>query len=352
MHCTSSPTPPPPSLTAAHLARLRASLPPSAFQPDAGKLWGMSLLVVIFLAAHASVATLGLSGWLLVPIVVAASALSCLGFATHDLAHGSILRPGKALRLCELFFWSLLVIAPTVWRRVHNQSHHVHYNTPGDPDRQYFLEESSTSTRWYVKLLYPNAEVFPWNPLVFVHFVPYVIRNTAAALLPDRWKPPVVPNRADYRSGDTLQILVELAFIAAVQFGLFLLTGGKLWPYLIMAVGTQCITSCITMSYIFTNHFINPLSHEPDPITGTTSVIVPSWLDRLHFNFSYHTEHHLFPTLNSSHYPALSVELQRMFPHTYRRIPIREAWKLLWQNRPFVERPALHPEGSHDPLRP
>lgn len=329
------------SITAEHLLRLRAALPSAAFQPDARKLIGMSLHVAIFLAAHAAVAHLGLSGWLVVPIAVAAASLSCLGFATHDLAHGSILRPGRAQRLCELLFWSLLMIAPTIWRRVHNQSHHVHYNTPDDPDRRYFVEEASTATRWYVKLLYPNSEVFPWNPLVFVHFVPYVVRNTLAALLPPRWKPSVVPNRADYQPADTARIAAELAFLAAVQFGLFLLSGGKLVPYLIMAAGTQVLTSSITMSYIFTNHFINPLTHEPDPITGTTSVIVPRWLDRLHSNFSYHTEHHLFPALNSTHYPALSRELQRLFPSTYRRIPIREAWRLLWQNRPFIERPVV-----------
>ena len=327
------------SITAENLLRIRAALPAAAFQPDAKKLIPMALYSAVFLAAHAAVSVIGLSPWLLAPIVVAAAALSCVGFHTHDLAHGSILRPGRAQRVSELFFWSLLMIAPTIWRRVHNQSHHVHYNTDADPDRPFLEEEKSAATRWYVWLLYPNAEVFPWNPLVFVHFVPYVVRNTIAALLPPRWKPPVVPNRADYAPGETRVIVGELLVLALVQGGLFLLTGGRLLPYLIMAAGTQCLTSCITMSYIFTNHFINPLTPEPDPIQGTTSVIVPAWLDRVHANFSYHTEHHLFPALNSAYYPALSQVLARLYPQTYRRIPIGEAWRLLWQNRPFVERP-------------
>ena len=328
------------SITAENLLRIRAALPAAAFQPDPRKLVWMSLHAAIFFAAHAAVARIGLSPWLLVPIGIAAASLSCLGFYSHDLAHGSILRPGRAQRAAELFFWGLLMIAPTIWRRVHNQSHHVHYNTFADPDRQFMVAEARESTRWYVRFLYPNAEVFPWNPLVFVHFVPYVVRNTVAALLPARWKPAVVPNRPDYEPHETAVIVAELLALAALQAALFVLTGGKTLPYLIMAAGTQCITSCITMSYIFTNHFINPLSDEPDPITGTTSVIVPVWLDRVHANFSYHTEHHLFPALNSDYYPALSRLLAKLYPDTYNRIPLRAAWRRLWANRAFVEPPA------------
>ncbi|MEO5957729.1 MAG: fatty acid desaturase, partial [Opitutaceae bacterium] len=168
---------------------------------------------------------------------------------------------------------------------------------------------------------------------------PYIVRNTVAALLPASWKPAVVPRRADFQPGDAARIAGELAVIAALQAGLFLLTGGRVLPYLIMAVGTQCLTSSVTMTYIFTNHFINPLSHEPDPIMGTTSVIVPVWIDRFHSNFSYHTEHHMFPALNSDYYPALSRELRKIYPATYRRIPIVEAWRRLWGNRVFMERP-------------
>lgn len=327
------------SLAVENLRRIRAALPPAAFQPNPGRLVGMFLLIAVFLAAHRAVAYAGLSWWLIAPVVVSAVALSAIAFATHDLAHGSILRPGRTQRACELLFWGLVLIAPTVWRRVHNQSHHSSYNTPDDPDRQFLAEESSPATRWYTWLLYPNAEVFPWNPLVLVHFIPYIVRNTVAALLPARWKPAFVPRRADFQAGDAVRIAGELAVILALQAGLFLLTGGRVLPYLIMAAGTQTLTSAVTMTYIFTNHFINPLSHEPDPITGTTSVIVPAWIDRFHSNFSYHTEHHMFPALNSDYYPALSRELRKIYPATYQRIPIGEAWRRLWENRAFPVSP-------------
>jgi fatty acid desaturase len=327
-------------LTPDHLRRIRAQLPDAAFRLDPWKLGPIFAHAGVVILAHAAVAPLGFSLWLVVPILSAAASLSCLAFATHDLAHGSVLRPGRVRRVVERFGWGLLLIPATVWHRVHNQAHHGNTNTAADPDRPFFTGEATVVTRWYARLFYPNDEVFPWNPLVFVHFMPYIVRNTVAGLLPARWKPAIVPVRAPYLPGEEAAIVGDLVLIAAQQAALFLLTGGRLGPYLIMAVGTQVVTSCITMSYLFTNHFLNPVGEEPDPIRGTTSVIVPKWVDRVHAHFSFHTEHHLFPALNSNYYPHLSRILAEMFPETYQRIPMREAWRRLWQIRTFVAQPA------------
>ena len=67
------------------------------------------------------------------------------------------------------------------------------------------------------------------------------------------------------------------------------------------------------MMYVFTNHFLNPID-ETDPLTATTSVIVPRWLDLLHCHFSFHTEHHLLPRMNSRYYPHLSNLLSTLYP--------------------------------------
>eukprot|EP01035_Chromulina_nebulosa_P043277 gene43277-58617_t len=193
-------------------------------------------------------------------------ALASLALATHELAHGAVLRPGRLQRGCEVFFWTPLLISPTVWRRVHTQAHHAHTNTPDDPDRRFFHEESSPLMRWYVRLCYPNAELFPWNPLVFLHVGPYMARNTLSAFLPAKWRLPMVPMRAEYQPGDTGRIAFELAVMAAWQVGFFHLTGGEWGPYLLMAAGSQALTSAISMGYIFTNHFNNPVSEEVDQI--------------------------------------------------------------------------------------
>jgi fatty acid desaturase len=333
-HHTHSPT-----LDAATLRRLRAVLPAAAFQPAPRKLFGMLALFGLALAAYAAVAVTGLSVWLAGPILLAAFALSALTFASHDLTHGIILRPGPALRISELLFWGLVFMSPTMWRRVHNQTHHAHFNTPYDPDHPLHAGQDRPATRWYVWLFYPNADFFPWNPLVFAHFVTYILRNTLAALLPASWRPAIVPVRPAYSRSDTFSIVGELLVIAAIHTGLFFLTGGRLAPYLAMAVGTQVLTSAVAMVYIFTHHFLNPLTSEADAVRGTTSVIVPAWVDRLHSHLSYHIEHHVFPSMNSDYYPALSRELAREFPADYRRIPLAEAWRQLWKRRAFAPPP-------------
>ncbi|MEY2881512.1 MAG: hypothetical protein RLZZ15_3892 [Verrucomicrobiota bacterium] len=332
-----------PSLTAADVARLRAALPPEAFRAEPRKLRAVALAAAVVVAAYGAAGRLGggvpgAVGFAAL-IAVAALASSVIGFAAHDLAHGSIVRGGRAQRACELLFWSFLLVAPTVWRRVHNQTHHVHYGTADDPDRAFLAGEETTGARWYTWIFYPNAEVFPWNPLVFAHFIPYVVRNTLGGIFRGA-RPLGMPARPLYQSGDAPVILGELACIAVVQAALCALMGGQFGRFAVMALGVQVATSAISMSYIFTNHFINPTTTHADPLHGTTSVIVPAWLDRVHSNFSFHTEHHLFPTLNSDYYPQVSRLLAERFPESYRRIPIGEAWKKLWRNRPFAKRAA------------
>ena len=95
----------------------------------------------------------------------------------------------------------------------------------------------------------------------------------------------------------------------------------------------------VSGSHVFTNHFLNLLGDGTDPVKATTSVIVPTWFDRLHFNFSYHTEHHLFPNMNSEYYPALSRILAEHFGREYNRILIGSAWSQLWKLESFVQAP-------------
>jgi fatty acid desaturase len=90
------------------------------------------------------------------------------------------------------------------------------------------------------------------------------------------------------------------------------------------------------MLYVFTNHFLNPLCEHSDPLVGSTSVIVPRWMDWLHDNFSYHTEHHVFPGMNPRYYPEVSRLLQKHFPDRYNRVPFGEAWRRIWQQEEFI----------------
>ncbi|MEO6750977.1 MAG: fatty acid desaturase, partial [Chthoniobacteraceae bacterium] len=133
-----------------------------------------------------------------------------------------------------------------------------------------------------------------------------------------------------------LAILAELVVIVALQIGIWWLMGGD-WLRYVFAVPVALLTaSSVAMSYIFTNHFLNPLCEHSDPLVGSTSVIVPRWLDWLHDNFSYHTEHHIFPSMNPRYYPLVAKLLMENFPERYNRLPFREAWRRIWEQEEFI----------------
>jgi fatty acid desaturase len=190
-----------------------------------------------------------------------------------------------------------------------------------------------------VRLTYPNAEIFPWNPLVWVYMNLYFLRNTLAAFISSPRLLRIVPSPPAYRPGDTTHVALDLLAIGVVQSLLWLAGDFSLGRFLLMVLCSQFVASVFVMSYIFTNHFLKPVEMKADALRGSTSVIVPSWVDHLHAHYSYHTEHHLFPTLNSDYYPQLSRLLQQRYPDRYDRIPIAEAWRQLWRQPGFVRDP-------------
>jgi fatty acid desaturase len=117
--------------------------------------------------------------------------------------------------------------------------------------------------------------------------------------------------------------------IITFQYAIFHFVGDDFERFLFASPVAILITSSIAMSYIFTNHFLNPLSARSDPLATTTSIVVYRLFDRLHLNFSYHTEHHIFPGMNSDYYPKVSHLLKDYYGNRYNRIGFGDAWNRL-----------------------
>jgi fatty acid desaturase len=267
---------------------------------------------------------------------------ACIGFLTHELAHGVIIQERLPRYAMEYLFWGLLFIPATVWRRVHNQTHHAHAGTVKDPDRAFMHSEEVPMTRWYTRIFYPNHRGLRWNPLVALHLIPYIARNVLSVFYPSHTKPSFVPVVPHYSPRQRLAVVFEVFGIFIFQVGVFALVGGHLSSYLLASPLAFVMTSAVTMGYIFTNHFLHPIAETSDPVLGSTSVIVPPVFDRIHEHFSLHTEHHLFPTMNSDFYPLVARELQKNFPERYSRIGLFAAWKRLWQGEEFLTLPSTH----------
>ncbi|NJO76538.1 MAG: fatty acid desaturase, partial [Leptolyngbyaceae cyanobacterium RM1_406_9] len=85
------------------------------------------------------------------------------------------------------------------------------------------------------------------------------------------------------------------------------------------------------MFYIFTNHMLCQMTSINDPLVNSVSLKIPKLFDVLHLNFSYHTEHHIFPGINSDYYPVVQKLLQTYHPKRFNLLEAREVWRLLMQ---------------------
>jgi fatty acid desaturase len=321
-----------------YVRSLRPNLPPDAFRSDPRRYLRIVLHLGITIAGLVALRVSSHAQWPLIGLVIANST-AALAFLGHDLSHRTIVTHRYLLYPTELVLWSLLFVPVTLWRRLHN-AHHVHVNSDGDPDRAYLTSDLGLSPVVTAALLYPNR-ITRYNPLWALHFVAYPLRHGIAALF-FSGSPSFVAANPVSSMRDKIIILLEIMFIVAVQ-GLiaYFVHGAYLWASVVPVL----MASAVSSWYFFTNHRLQQFHNSDDVVASTTSVAVPRICDIMHSNFSYHTEHHLFPAMNSKYYPMVSRLLQAHFPDRYHRVPIAAAWSKLWKN-PIL----LSPKGDGAPV--
>ena len=184
----------------------------------------------------------------------------------------------------------------------------------------------------------PNRTNHRWNPLVHGQFILYTVLNTAIAIA-DRGRRQLswAPVGLRFTRAEARAVAGELAIVLLLQLGCYILAGSFV-RYLWLGPGAIYIASAILSTYIATNHYLNPIMEHSDPVLGALSVAVPGMVDRLHDNFSFHAEHHLFPGMNPKWYPEVSRLLAVHFPERYDRLPFSIAWEFVWNAPPHAER--------------
>ncbi len=83
------------------------------------------------------------------------------------------------------------------------------------------------------------------------------------------------------------------------------------------------------MFYVYTNHMLCQMTTINDSLINSLSIRVPKIFDLLHLNFSYHTEHHIFPGINSDYYPLVQKLLESEFPERFKVLDAGKAWSLM-----------------------
>jgi fatty acid desaturase len=320
-----------------HYAReVRRHLAPAVFQPAPGRLLWLPVHLTI-IAGLAAYIVAGHPAWpvAVVCALVAGHSWGCLGFLAHEALHHALTRNRTVERVVGYCGFGLYCLSPVLWTAWHNQAHHGNTGKPvADPDGFGTLHfwESSAVVRGLEKFApgsgYARSAAF--LPMWFsLHSFLVLVFHS---------------RRNGYYSRISRRVVyAESAAMLAVWTGVLALVGP--WSFLFIYVLPLLTANTLVMSYIATNHFLNPLTTVNDPLANTLSVTGPRWLERLHLQFGYHVEHHLFPSVSGRHAPAVRDVLVRLYGGRYLSLPHPRALRLLYT------RPKLHdtPDTLIDP---
>ncbi len=320
---TIAPPSPTPTKIPNYRQQLRKELPEHFFKPHYGNLlWFVVHFAIIgtgfwLLRDHFS--------WWLAPIcsLVIGHSMACMGFLAHDIGHGGTIKNLFLRDFLAGLGFSPLAIGPYLWRRWHNSDHHNNTQVEGvDPDHLFTMEDYKHNP--ILKGLY-RLSPLARNLVIFSSFT-YRMTQQQIRMVVTYLKSPKSSN------ADRVVILAELFVpLAAWILGTWMLgTQVLIWGYLVPVL----VANSIAISYIATNHFLNPLADEKDVLATSLSVTLPSWLswlDAWHSSFGSHVSHHLFPQASSKYSRRIEAKVAELYPDRYHAMPIFTALRLLWQ---------------------
>ncbi|HEY9909943.1 MAG TPA: fatty acid desaturase [Thermosynechococcaceae cyanobacterium] len=318
--------------------KLRPLLPSEAFLPSQEKVWILLINLAILLLGWTIASHLDRWQWyflwLYLPLaLVMGNSVIVLLFSTHDLLHSRTINNPWLRQGISLLGLTMLWMPPTLWKAVHNREHHNKTNSLQDPDRNYLHSQPNTWGKWIQNAFVPSAEVNPvlltigmghaWGVHAFRNLTSVLLFNNGAT------KYPVVA----FKVSDKERRAIALEFIGILGLHVGVLTYLGLHPvklllsyFLPIWIGYAGV-----LFYVYTNHMGCRMTSLNDVLVNSLSIRVPKLFDRLHFNFSYHTEHHVFPGLNSDYYPAVQALLQTYYPERFNLMDAGKAWQLMLQ---------------------
>lgn len=317
---------------------LRTQLPEEAFRPDSNKVWilliNVAILIMGWNLANDFDQWNNYLLWLYLPFaLVMGNSIIVLLFSTHDLLHSKTIKKKFLRQLISFMGLTMFWMPPTLWKVVHNREHHNQTNSLDDPDRNYLQNHPNNFGKWIQNLFVPSCDVHPfWICLGMGHaWGIHTFRNLVSVLLFNDGTNSFAVTAFKVSTKERKAIALELTIILAVH--LTILTFLEFDPLkLILSYFLPIwIGYAGVMFYIYTNHMLCPMTSINDPLINSTSLRVPKIFDCLHFNFSYHTEHHIFPGLNSDYYPLVQTLLMTHYPDRFNLLDAGKAWRLMLQ---------------------
>lgn len=271
--------------------------------------------------------------------LIMTNSIMFMGFFAHDSLHTKIIKNPHLRWLMNLLGFAIFWMPPTLWKVVHNQEHHNKTNSLQDPDRSYLYQQPNHWGKWLQNFFIPSAKVFPFFFIIGMcnAWTFYTFRNLSAILLFNDGLTNYLPASFVVRSKERRTIAIEFLLIIAIH--LSILTYLEFNPIKLLLAYFLPISLAFSgvIFYIYTHHFLCPMTEINDPLINTLSIKVPKIVNLLHSNFSYHTEHHLFPNMNSDYYPQLQALLKAQYPERFNLLDAHKAWYLLLNTPRFYQ---------------
>ncbi len=323
---------------AEYAKQLRPLLPSEAFLPNPNKVWILLINVAILILGWGIADRLpqwnGYFWWLYLPLtLVMANSVTVLAFSTHEMMHSCAIKNPHLRWIIGLLGWAILWTPPTLWKVVHNREHHNKTNSLHDPDRSYLHEQPKNWGKWVRNLLTPSAEIHPfwlgvgmahaWGYHTFCNLISVLLFNDGLTEFPPAAFKVSLKERRAIALEFFIILSIHLSILTYLEFHPVKLLLSYFLPIWIGYSGA--------IFYIYTNHLLCRMTSINDPLINSVSIKVPKLFDLLHLNFSYHTEHHIFPGINSDYYPLVQELLKAQYGDRFNLLDAGEAWRLILQ---------------------
>ncbi|MDN4074004.1 acyl-CoA desaturase [Fictibacillus sp. CENA-BCM004] len=306
-----------------YASRITPHLSKDFFKPVPARLWGGFAYLLVVVAGLLAIGLFDLH--IIINIVIAGvlgASYAAMGFLGHEILHGTVVKTAWLRNfLGAVAFWPLST-GPRLWRKWHNMNHHVHtQHDEKDPDAW------PNHEKWIQNSLLRTIYRLPFGVRAFFSFLSLSVQFSMHGLKM------FIEYIKDFNPKNRPAVLLQTVLPWATWIGIMFWMGPVKWLFAFLF--PLLIANFIVMSYISTNHRLNPLTPVNDPLANSLTVTVPKWVDVLHFNFSYHTEHHLFPSMSPKYYPIIKQHIKKMWPERYHEMKMSNAMKALW-NTPRI----------------
>ena len=319
---------------------LRKAMPPESFEPQ--PLRGVVALgIFAFSLCCASLIVVTDLPWFvnLMTAVLIGECMASVLLCAHESMHGAVFKSRIPRSLLAWAGFAPLLLTPGLWRAWHNLAHHHGANQPEyDPDILATVEQYRNSLPSRVRaLLSPGSGHWVSYVGFFILFTleGHFFLWYASGQPPLRGHIPM--KRSVLRLTSTLLIGCWLGLVVLLR------PINALWVLFV----PLAIANLILMSYVSTQHWLRPQMDEDDPFCSSASVTVPRWIDMLHFRFSYHQEHHIFPSMSPRFAPLLRQKLRQIEPAAIAVLPMKTALReVLRVPALYADKRSLsHPDG-------